>query len=222
MDVSMTAIQTRAETMMARHGYLGVPLDGFAAVGRSHLVALLGEGLAPDSTVLEIGCGCLRTGAWLVKFLDPGRYHGLEPVWQRVEYGLQCLLTREEIEFKRPRFDFSPGCDSAGFGVRFDAVIAPAVWSRAGKPQVSTLLDGFVRDSAPGAVLLTSYLPADTEADDCRHDGWTATSAASDGPGTFRHRLDWIRTACAARGLEVTEVPPLDADGQAWLRIRRG
>jgi hypothetical protein len=71
--------------MMSRHGFLGVPLATFEQAGRGRLIALLAEGLNPESKGFDIGCGTLRVGYWLVRFLDPGSYYGIEPARERVE-----------------------------------------------------------------------------------------------------------------------------------------
>src|SRR5262249_5133609 len=93
----VSRVQARAEEMMTRHGFQGVPVPTFDRGGRTHLIALLKEGLNPESKVLDIGCGCLRVAYWLIRFLDAGCYYGIEPARQRVEYGLKYLFTREEI-----------------------------------------------------------------------------------------------------------------------------
>src|SRR6202023_2729991 len=111
----MSLVQTRATEMMARHGFLGVPVETFEDGGRRQFVALLNEGLCPESKVLDVGCGCLRTAYWLIRFLDPGRYHGIEPVRRRVEYGLHHLFTPELLTAKQPQFDFNTHFDSSGF-----------------------------------------------------------------------------------------------------------
>jgi hypothetical protein len=112
----MSRVQAHAEEMMARHGFLGVLVGTFEQAGREQLIVLLNEGLNPESKVLEIGCGCLRIAYWLIRFLDAGCYHGIEPARQRAKYGLQYLFTSEEARPKRPRFDFNANFDSSVFG----------------------------------------------------------------------------------------------------------
>jgi hypothetical protein len=217
----MSRVQTQAEEMMSRHGFLGVPVETFEQAGREQLIALLQEGLLPESKVLEIGCGCLRIAYWLVRFLDPGCYHGIEPARQRVDYGLKYLVAAE-ANLKRPRFDFNANFDSFVFGARFDFFLARSIWTHACKRQIEATLDSFIRDSTPAAIFLASYLPAQSPEDDYQGDCWVGTSHESDTPGVIRHSLTWIVQQCEKRGLQVDELPGIDCDSQYWLRIRHG
>ena len=207
---------------MAQHGFLGVPVETFEDAGRRQLIALLNQGLCPESKVLDIGCGCLRTAYWLVRFLDAGCYHGIEPARSRVEYGLHHLFTPELVAQKRPRFDFNSHFDASAFATKFDYFLAGSIWSHASKPQIETTLDLFLRDSTPTGIFLASYLPALSSDDDYRGDRWVGTSDVSDTPGVIRHALVWISEQCERRGLRVEELPGEAFDGQYWLRVGRG
>ena len=215
----MSQVQTRAAEMMARHGFLGVPVETFEDAGRRQFVALLGEGLCPESKVLDIGCGCLRTAYWLIRFLDPGCYHGIEPAHSRVEYGLQHLFSPQLLAAKQPRFDFNPHFDSSVFATRFDYFLAGSIWTHASKRQIEATLESFLRDSSPTGVFLPSYLPALSPNEDYQGDRWVGTSHESDTPGVIRHALPWIAEQCQKRGLRVKEIPGDAFDGQYWLRI---
>jgi hypothetical protein len=220
MSVSKSRVQALAEEMMSRHGFLGVPVETFEQAGRSQLINLLNEGLNPESKLLDIGCGCLRVAYWLIRFLDPGRYHGIEPARQRVEYGLRYLFTPEEVTLKKPRFDYNPHFDSSVFGTRFDFFLARSIWTHSSKRQIEATLDSFVCDSTSRSVFLTSYLPAQSVDDDYQGDRWVGTSHESDIPGVIRHSLGWILGQCKRRALQVDELPGIDCDSQFWLRIR--
>ena len=215
----MSQVQARAAEMMARHGFLGVPVETFEEAGRRQFVALLAEGLCPESRVLDIGCGCLRTAYWLVRFLDPGCYHGIEPALARVEHGLKYLFTPRLLAEKQPRFDFNPRFDSSVFGAKFDYFLAGSIWTNASKRQIEAALDSFLRDSMPTGTFLPSYLPAFNPDDDYRGDDWVGTSHESDTPGVIRHALSWIEEQCRKRRLRVEEVPGEAFDSQYWLRI---
>src|SRR6476469_3846037 len=94
-------IQDRADDMMARYGFLGVPRETFEIGGQAQLTRLIDHGLTRESRVLEIGCGCLRVACRLIPFLEPHCYFGIEPARQRVEYGLQYLFMPGEIGRKQ-------------------------------------------------------------------------------------------------------------------------
>ena len=72
--------------------FLGGPPKLFETAGRMQLILMLREGLYPTSKVLDVGCGCLRGGYWLINFLAPGGYCGVEPNRAMVEAGLTHLL----------------------------------------------------------------------------------------------------------------------------------
>jgi len=217
----MSRVQQRAEEMMRHSGFLGVPTEGFALAGYRQLSALINEGLQPESKVMDIGCGCLRTAYWLIHFLHPDGYCGIEPARIRVEYGLKYLFTGAEISLKRPRFDYNPDFDSSVFRTTFDFFLAGSIWSHASKRQIGITLDSFVRDSSDGGVFLTSYIPAQNPEEDYQGDTWVGTSHESTTSGVIRHSFSSIEQLCRARGLSAIQLPGEAFDGQVWLRVRR-
>jgi len=207
--------------MAAEAGFLGVPLEGFAATGKKQLDALVTLGLRPDSRLLDIGCGVLRGAYWLIHFLAPGRYCGIEPHRQRVELGLRLLIEPDVVLEKRPRFDANDAFDTSVFRERFDFFLASSIWSHASKPQIERTLDGFLRDATDEGLFMASYVPATRPEDDYGGLEWVGTSHTSDVPGVIRHRLEWIAQAYARRGLEVGPLAGYELDGQPWLVVRR-
>ncbi|MEM1183137.1 MAG: class I SAM-dependent methyltransferase [Acidobacteriota bacterium] len=217
----MSKIQERAEKMMDEQGFLGVPRETYEVGGRAQFVRLLEHGLLPESRVLEIGCGTLRIAYWLLRFLEPGHYAGIEPARDRVELGRQYLFEPATLDRARPRFDFNAEFDTTVFGTPFDYFLAGSIWTHCSKAHIETMLDGFLKVTPPTGLFLTSYLPAASPEEDYRGDTWVGTSHESTVPGVIRHDLAWIRSACERRELSVTELPGLDCDSQYWLRIER-
>ena len=69
-------LEAKAESLTRQGVFLGGPPGerSFEKIGRSQLVILLKNGLYPNSRVLDVGCGALRGGYWLINFLQPGCY----------------------------------------------------------------------------------------------------------------------------------------------------
>ena len=213
-------LQKKAE-MLGEKTFLGVPVRDFEKGGRELLIYLLNVGLNPDSRVVDIGCGVLRGGYWLIHFLDPGCYCGIEPHAGRLEMGTRTILEPETLEVKRPRFDTNPHFDTSVFGEKFDFFLAYSVWTHASKPQIQAMLDSFLRDSKDGGIFLTSYLPAGWRYPDYQSDKWNGTSHESDVPGCIYHSLRWIKAECNRRGLVTRELGRDKTYRQSWIEIKR-
>ena len=214
----------RAQQIENQGIFLGGPIEYFELAGRKLLMLLLNEGLMPDSKILDIGCGCLRCGYWLIHFLDRNCYYGIEPDRAMLDAGLNVLLEPGLADLKQPRFDENEQFDFAVFGEQFDYVIARAIWIHASKAQIQTMLDEFVSTSTPQAIFLSSYLPASHDDDDYRGATWIGRSRLSNQPASIRHSFNWIKAECARRRLIVEEITDRIFDFghhcQIWLRIR--
>ncbi|MCB2223527.1 MAG: class I SAM-dependent methyltransferase [Actinobacteria bacterium] len=205
-------------------GFLGGPPRLFEAAGREQLIVLLEHGLCFDSFVLDVGCGALRGGRWVIPLLDPGHYCGIEPNRAMLERGLREFLDPEVVECKRPRFDGNDRFDFSVFGIRFTHVVARSVWTHASKQQIGAMLDGFAAHSASDGVFLASFLPAgESKAqEDYLGEAWVGRSHESDEPGMVGHAWRWVEEECAARGLEAQRLDraPLTERGQVWCVVR--
>ena len=220
MEKQTRTLQHRVEELRQAK-FLGVPIDNFERGGREQLIFLLMNGLAPDSKVLDIGCGVLRAGYWLIHFLDAGCYFGIEPSAERLAIGLQAILEPHVRETKRPRFDANTTFDTSVFHETFDYYLAYSVWTHAPKQQIAVMLDNFVRDASDDGVFLATFLPAHWRHADYDGDQRVGTSQESDAPGCIHHSFRWIRSECRRRGLSLRLLGRDTTHGQTWLRISR-
>jgi len=157
--VGEESLRERSERI-AQTTFLGGPAWDFERVGRAGFEVLLREGLAPTSRVLDVGCGALRLGYWLMRFLDPGHYFGIEPQEDMLRVGLDELVEPDVVERADAHFSANDDFDFSVFGERFDFVVARSIWTHASKPQIGAMLASFAATSAPGGVFLASYYPA--------------------------------------------------------------
>ena len=217
-----TTLIARARQIEDLGIFLGGPIELFDVAGRKLLMLLLNEGLLPTSRVLDIGCGCLRVGYWLIHFLGQERYFGIEPNRLMLGAGLRILLEPGVVELKRPQFDENARFDFAVFDEQFDYFVARSIWIHASKAHIQTMLDGFVSTSNTHSVFLVSYLPATCDEDDYQGTTWVGRSHLSNQPATIRHRFAWIEAECVRRGLIAEEITDqtYNFGNQIWLRIR--
>jgi hypothetical protein len=213
-------LQERFEAL-AKGKFLGVPVEGFEAGGREQLRYLRRAGLSPRCKLVDLGCGVLRAGYWIIRFLDAGCYCGIEPHRERLQIGINLILDPGTVELKRPRFDGNPNFDTSVFAERFDFFLAYSIWTHASKPQIQSMLDNFVRDSSDRGIFLTTYLPAGWWSRDYCGEQWYGTSHESEVPGCIRHTFKWIRAECERRKLLVSKLSRDETHGQSWLRIAK-
>jgi hypothetical protein len=213
-------VQEKFEAL-AKDKFFGIPVKDFEAGGKEQLRYLQRAGLCASSKLVDIGCGVLRAGYWIIGSLDPNCYCGIEPHPERLQVGIQSILDPGTMERKRPRFDSNAKFDTSVFSEKFDFFLAYSIWTHASKQQIQTMLDGFLRDSTDKGKFLTTYLPTDWFRRDYRGDKWYGTSHESDVPGCIRHDFKWIKAECEARGLRVSKLSRDVTHGQAWLLLEK-
>ena len=103
----------KAEELERRSIFLGGPKHKFVSAGRGQLEILLANGLIPDDRVLDVGCGALRGGWWLINFLRPDRYFGIEPNRAMLDAGKEVMVGDTLLQEKRPHSLRGPRCGSA-------------------------------------------------------------------------------------------------------------
>jgi SAM-dependent methyltransferase len=217
------SLRRAADELKGRGIALGGPYHNFGPGGRKQTMALLYHGMNPDSKVLDIGCGSLRAGHWLIRLLDPGCYFGIEPNRAMVEAAVDILLGSEMVAAKRPTFSYRDDFSMTQFDQQFDFYMARSIWSHASKNQIETMLDGFVATSAsPKATFLASYYPASADRPDYKGTEWVGVSHESSESGVIAHSFEWISTACESRGLIAGEARQrvFNFGAQTWLRVR--
>ena len=198
------------------------PVERFEAVGRMQLIVLLRNGLYPESNVLDIGCGALRGGYWLINFLNPGCYFGIEPNRRLVDVGIEHILGPDLMRSKQPKFDSNADFDFSVFGQRLDFFLARSVWTHASKPQIERMLDSFCQHSTDDAVFLADFKPAGLLINrDYKGAEWVSSEGRFGLGGLVSHRFGWIRKRCRERGLVADRLKEDCMPGHVWLRIVR-
>jgi hypothetical protein len=199
-------------------GFTGGPVDSFGDIGQYTLDSLEQCGMTPDSRLLDVGCGALRLGYWLVRYLNPDRYCGLEPIQKYVDVGLKYAIGPDLAAEKRPRFDHNKNFDFSPFGVKFNFVVARSIFSHASPAMVCRALDSFRDNSAPNGIVLASYkvtVKADRDAEVV-----DVNQKASEWSWR-RYATSYLQKLAEERGLSADKFGK-PHNGQVWLRVVKG
>ncbi|MDA7426471.1 class I SAM-dependent methyltransferase [Thalassococcus lentus] len=97
-------------------------------IGRRQFHFLVSQGLCPDHRFLDIACGSLRLGQYLIPYLQTGHYQGLEAEPALVEAGLREELLFDLNETKKPTFGYGYDFDFS-FVTGFDYAIAQSLFT---------------------------------------------------------------------------------------------
>lgn len=148
--------------------YVGPPADYDRLAGLQFSL-LFAAGLRENHTLLDVGCGSLRAGRLLIPYLQPGRYHGVEPNRWLVKDGIKRELGRGIVRLKRPRFRYVDDFSASGFGVDFDYALAQSVFSHTYPDLLVMAMKGIKETLAPGGLLFATFVEGEPEK---RGSGW--------------------------------------------------
>jgi hypothetical protein len=77
------------------------------AISKLQYKFLIGRGLRRSDVFVDVGCGCLRGGARLIRYLDSGHYLGIDKYIELIVYGVMNEVGHRRYRNKRPRFIIS-------------------------------------------------------------------------------------------------------------------
>ena len=99
-------------------------------LGKLQFDLLVSQGLRPEHRLLDIGCGCLRAGVHLVRYLQPGRYYGIDASQALLEAGrTELAALRLERRVPPKNLICTADFDVSGFDVRFEFALAHSVFT---------------------------------------------------------------------------------------------
>lgn len=97
-------------------------------LGRDHFNYLISRGLRSSDTLLDLGCGALRTGIFVIPYLDAGRYYGIEAHRLSLEAAANYEIPLNNLTHKRPSLLHSSKFDLKHWNVTFDWIFAFALF----------------------------------------------------------------------------------------------
>jgi hypothetical protein len=125
-------------------------------IGRLQLDFLLSAGLSPHHYLLDIGCGALRGGVHLIRYLDAGHYLGMEKEAELLEAGIDELGV-DLYEQQVPLLIASDRFDVGRFGIVPDVAIAQSLFTHLPPLAIRTCLANLRRVMPAGSFFATFF-----------------------------------------------------------------
>ena len=158
MDVNIYGRQLSAEEIAAaRHRELVGGL--WDEIGALQFEFLKGRGLIPSHRLADVGCGALRGGVHFIRYLEPGRYHGLDVNASLLEAGRRELAAAGLAD-RAPELIADGGFALSRFGVDFDVALAVSLFTHLPMNHIVRCLAETRAVLRPGAALYASFFEA--------------------------------------------------------------
>ena len=100
---AMEAPHSERVKMWGHRQYVGgVDSESWYGIGKRQYHFLVANGLESKHRFLDVACGALRLGQYLIPMLDPEKYYGLEAEPGLIEAGIRDEILFDLVSLKKP------------------------------------------------------------------------------------------------------------------------
>lgn len=204
--MSSTLQQLENQAQHSSHWYTARGVN-WRLSGKRIFDRLVSLGLGSHHSVLDVGCGDLRVGVYLIGYLEVQHYYATDSQRWLVDAGCQELPYNTPVT-KSPQFCITDSFNIAGiFPCSFDYILMSSVWTHASHEQIRCLLESASRAGTRNVIVLADYRDGNP---DYLEDSWGF-------PNSVFHCRECIMD-CAAGLWSYQE---LDRDTNQWCALRR-
>lgn len=134
-------------------------------MGTHQLNFLVHQGLHDDSTILDIGCGTLRAGRFLIDRLNPDSYFGFDLSKKAIDAG-NALIDQLGLSDKNPELRVNEA-QNLRFedyrGKTFDFLLAQSVFSHLRESDIKECFEHIGAVMNKGSTFFFTYHPGETQ-----------------------------------------------------------
>jgi hypothetical protein len=130
-------------------------------IGELQFRFLIEQGLSPSDTFVDVGCGSLRGGYRFIRYLDPGRYLGMDKHIELIIYGVCQELGIGDYAQKRPRFVVSETFEFVKFIERPSFGIAQSLFTHLSENDLRLCLKNLRAAALPKCKFFATFFEVD-------------------------------------------------------------
>jgi SAM-dependent methyltransferase len=188
-------------------GFVGAAKN-YDLIGKVVFDLLEKEGLKKHHYFLDIGCGSLRVGKYLIPWLYKNRYYGNEPCAWLIEEALKNELAENIKEKKNPKFLFNNIFLFEQDESFFDFVLANSVFIHASKKQIEICINNVKEVLKPEGVFIFNYFEgnADNKLNEFKY------------PGAVKYTKKYITELLKDFNYKFLTVPKYPG-AQKWVKV---
>ena len=202
----------RTSLIMDHRAKVG-PAEYFDLIGAQQFCVLVNLGLRAHHRLLDVGCGCLRGGRFLIPYLAWGNYYGLEPDRQLLNEGIRSELGGFWLPRRAPEFHQFADFRLSRISESFDYILAQSILSHAGWDIAWTIFKEAGKALADQGIFAATWFQGEEEAN---LNGWHGRSIVRYQDSTMAD----MALASGFQSLQVLDVKhPM---GQTWFAARKG
>lgn len=166
------------------------PPELFDVIGAQQFCVLVKNGLREHHKVLDFGCGCLRLGRFLLTYLEPFHYFGIEPNAGLVNHGLYDEAGAEVVSQAWPTIHYWADFKFADrLGVRTDYVMAHSIITHAGLDLTQQIFEEAFGVLEINGVFVGTFFVGASDSEDV---GWLGNKVAAYRPSTIARVADQV------------------------------
>jgi len=121
-------------------------------------------GLKKTDTLLDLGCGTMRNGIWLIDYLNKEKYYGLDNHYNSLSIGLNQEILDKKLDAKKPQLLASGKFNIDFFNIKFDFILACALFNHLKEKQKELAVLNISNNLKTGGTFVLNHnIPMDKE-----------------------------------------------------------
>jgi SAM-dependent methyltransferase len=134
----------------------GTDSENWYHIGLRQYHFLVSNGLKPEHKFLDVACGALRLGQFLIPMLDEGNYYGIDGEGELINAGLSKELMFDLHLLKEPKFAVNYEFDVSFCG-GYDFAIAQSLFTHLTAADIAKCFEGVAKAANPGSKFFFTF-----------------------------------------------------------------